>query len=396
MKPKEYVDEKNFSIVLGGPFFQLLRKVHLTGNALELLKQRIIIISLLAWLPLFVLTVIEGQAWGDNSNLPFIEDLEIHIRFLVAVPLMIIAEMVVHQRIRLVVYEFEERNLIPAAALSQFRNAISKAYRLRNSVLAEVFILVLTYVIGYNVIWEKSMAVDTTAWFSEPSIGKCNLSLAGIWFRYVSLPFFQFLFLRWYYRIFIWSRFLFHVSRIKLNLVPSHPDAVGGLGFLSNVVYAFMPLALAHGAVMAGMISNHIFHEGAALTDFKILLVVIAVWVLLMVLLPLLFFSSQLSDIKRQGSLDYGKFSSRYVEAFDTRLIQKKVTGEEALSHTQDIQGLADLKHGYQVVENMQIIPIKRNDIILLAVITIAPVLPLVLTMMPLSELIKMLSGVFF
>ena len=395
-KQSETVDEKNFSIVLGGPFFQLLRKAHLTGNSLELLKQRIIIIALLAWLPLFVLSVIKGQAWGEGSNLPFIEDLEVHIRFLVAVPLMIIAEMLVHQRIRLVVNEFEERNLIPPGALTSFRNAISKAYRLRNSVLAEAFILILIYVIGYNVIWEKSMAVETTAWFSEPSVGKGHLSLAGIWFRYVSLPLFQFLFLRWYYRIFIWSRFLFQVSRIKLNLVPSHPDTMGGLGFLTNVVFAFMPLGLAHGAVMAGMISNHIFHEGASLLDFKVLIIIIVVWMLLVVMLPLLFFSSQLSDAQRTGCLDYGKFASRYVQAFDARMIKGKITVEESLSHNQEVQGLADLANSYHVVQKMQILPITRSDIIMLAVITVAPLLPLMLTMMPLSELIKMLSGVLF
>jgi hypothetical protein len=240
------------------------------------------------------------------------------------------------------------------------------------------------------------MAVDTTAWFSEPSVGKGHLSLAGIWFRYISLPLFQFLFLRWYYRIFIWSRFLFQVSRIKLKLVPSHPDTMGGLSFLSNVAYAFMPLALGHGAVMAGMISNHIFHEGATLLDFKILIIIIAVWMLILVILPLLFFSSQLSDAKRKGSIDYGKFSSDYVQAFDNRLIQEKNNTEEALSHAHDIQGLADLAHSYQVVEKMQIIPITRNDIIMLVVITVAPISPLVLTMMPLSELIKLVSGVLF
>lgn len=396
MKPAENVDEKKFSIVLGGPFFQLLLKAHLTGNALELVKKRILIIMLIAWIPLLVLSVITGQAWGEGTNLPFIEDLEVHIRFLVAVPLMIIAELVVHQRIQMVVNEFEKRNLIPSAALAQFRNAMASAYRLRNSVFAELFILLLIYVIGYNVVWRQSMAVDTTAWFSEPSVGKGHLSLAGIWFRYFSLPLFQFLFLRWYYRIFIWSRFLFHVSRIKLKLVPSHPDATGGLGFLSNVVFAFMPLGLAHGAVMAGMISNHIFHEGASLLDFKIFIMIITVWVLCLVILPLFFFSSQLSDIKRKGAIDYGQFSSHYVQAFDTRSIQGKVTVDDALSHTQDIQGLADLANSYQVVAKMQIIPITRNDIIMLVVITVAPVLPLLLTMMPLSELIKMLSGVLF
>lgn len=396
MKPAETLDEKNFSIVLGGPFFQLLRRAHLTGNALELVKKRIFVILFIAWIPLFVLSVISGQAWGESTNLPFIEDLEVHIRFLVAVPLMIIAELLVHQRIRLVVNEFEERNLIPTAALTQFRNIISSAYRLRNSVFAEVFILVLIYVIGYNVIWRQSMAVDTTAWFSEPSVGNGHLSLAGIWFRYVSLPLFQFLFLRWYYRIFIWSRFLFQVSRIKLKLVPSHPDAMGGLGFLSNVAYAFMPLALAHGALIAGMISNHIFHEGATLLDFKILIIIVAVWMLILVILPLFFYSSQLSDTKRNGSIDYGKFSSRYVQAFDNRMVQGEVPIDDALSHSHEIQGLADLANSYQVVEKMQIIPITRNDIIMLVVITIAPISPLVLTLMPLSELIKIVSGVLF
>jgi hypothetical protein len=39
-------------------------------------------------------------------------------------------------------------------------------------------------------------------------------------------------------------RFLRQVSSIELSLVPTHPDRVGGLGFLSNTVYASVPLAL--------------------------------------------------------------------------------------------------------------------------------------------------------
>ena len=396
MKPSEYLEGKDFSLVLGGPFFQLLRKVHLTGNALELIKQRTIIIALVAWLPLFILSFINGQAWGEGSKLPFIEDLEVHIRFLIAMPLMIIAELVVHQRMQVVVKEFGERNLIPASATEKFNHAITSALKLRNSKFAEGFILAITYVIGYNLVWHQSMAVDSTAWYSEPAVGKSNLSLAGTWFRYVSLPIFQFLFLRWYYRIFIWSRFLFHISRIKLRLVPTHPDYVGGLGFLSNTIYAFMPLALAHGAVLAGMISNHIFHDGDALLDFKVEIIIISMMVLCVVVLPLFFFSSQLTDAKRIGSIDYGKFAARYVQSFDAQWIQGQIHTDEVLSHTQEIQGLADLGNSFQVIEKMQFVPIKRNDLLMLVVITIAPVLPLVLTMMPLSEVIKMLSGILF
>jgi hypothetical protein len=395
MKPLENVDVKNFSLLLGGPFFQLLRKAHLTGNALELVKKRTLIICVIAWLPLFVISMIKGQAWGEGTNLPFIEDLEVHIRFLLAMPLMVFAELIIHQRMKLVVQQFEERDLIPDDAKTQFTNAISSAYRWRNSYLSEAFIIILIYVIGYNVVWNRSMALDTTAWYTEPALGESNLSLAGVWFRYVSLPMFQFLLLRWYYRIFIWSRFLYQVSRIKLRLVPTHPDYAGGLGFLSNIVYAFMPLGVAHGAVIAGMIANHIFHEGAELLDYKVDIVIITLVVLLITMAPMLFFLGQLSDAKRLGSLEYGKFAAGCVQAFDNKWI-RHLSGNSQENFNNDIQGLSNLSTSYQIIQKIQMIPITNTDILLLAASTLAPILPLLLTMMPLSELIKMLSGILF
>jgi hypothetical protein len=395
MKPLENVDVKNFSLLLGGPFFQLLRKAHLTGNALELVKKRTLIICLIAWLPLFVISMIKGQAWGEGTNLPFIEDLEVHIRFLLAMPLMVFAELIIHQRMKLVVQQFEERELIPEDAKVQFNNAISSAYRWRNSYLSEAFIVILIYVIGYNVVWNRSMALDTTAWYTEPALGKSELSLAGVWFRYVSLPMFQFLLLRWYYRIFIWSRFLFQVSRIKLRLVPTHPDYAGGLGFLSNIVYAFMPLGVAHGAVIAGMIANHIFHEGAELLDYKVDIAIIAIVVLFITMVPMFFFLGQLSDIKRLGSLEYGKFASGCVQAFDNKWI-RQLSANKQENFNNDIQGLANLSESYQIIQKIQMIPITKTDILLLAASTLAPILPLLLTMMPLSDLIRMVSGILF
>ena len=83
MKKSEYLEGQDFSIVLGGPFFQLLNKAHLTGNALELVKKRIIVIAMITWLPLFLLSMLKGEAWGDGTNLPFVQDLDVHIRFLV-------------------------------------------------------------------------------------------------------------------------------------------------------------------------------------------------------------------------------------------------------------------------------------------------------------------------
>ncbi len=115
----------DFSLVLGGPLYQLFRRSHLSDDALELVRQRIIIISLLAWLPLLVLSALEGQALGGSAAVPFLLDVEVHVRFLVVLPLFIIAELVVHQRMRFVVRQFLDRNLIPESALTRFNAAIA-------------------------------------------------------------------------------------------------------------------------------------------------------------------------------------------------------------------------------------------------------------------------------
>ena len=212
--------------------------------------------------------------------------MEVHIRFLVALPLLIVAELVVHQRMRPLLQQFLERNLIPEDAMARFDAAIASAFRLRNSVLAEVLLIAFVYGVGILIVWRHYWALDAATWYATPSAEGAKLSLAGIWYGYVSLPIFQFLMVRWYFRLFIWARFLWQVSRIELSLVPTHPDRVGGLGFLSNTVYAFAPLAVAHGALLAGMLANRIIWLGATLPQFKVEIAVLVVFVLCLVVLP--------------------------------------------------------------------------------------------------------------
>ena len=128
----------DFSIVLGGPLFQLLRRAHLADDALGLVRLRILVISLLAWLPLLMLCCSRRAPAGRNCvAVPFLKDVEVHARFLVVIPLLILAEFVVHRRMRPLPQQFLERNSIPEDALPRFEAAIASAFRLRNSMLAE-------------------------------------------------------------------------------------------------------------------------------------------------------------------------------------------------------------------------------------------------------------------
>jgi hypothetical protein len=386
----------DFSLVLGGPLFQLLRRAHMTGDALELMRRRVVVISLFAWVPLLVLSALDGRAWGEGVAVPFLRDWDTHARFLVALPLLIVAELVVHQRMRLVVKQFLERNLIPPSAVSRFEAAIASAFRLRNSVLAEVLLIAFVCLVGVSVFWRQYVLLTTATWYATPAVDGVTLSRTGVWYAYVSLALFQFLLLRWYFRILIWARFLWHVSRIELSLIPTHPDRVGGLGFLANTVYAFVPLAVAHGALLAGLIANRIFYLGARLLDFKIEVAVVLSFMLCLVFGPLLVFAVQLAQAKRTGSREYGTLAERYVREFDAKWLRGGAPVDERLVGSGDIQSLADLGNSLEVVRTMRLMPVTREAVLFLAGATLAPVVPLALTMMSPEELLKTLLGTLF
>ena len=71
-----------------------------------MLRRRVVVLALLAWVPL-LLVVGGGRArLGRSVRLPFLHDVELHVRLLLALPLLIVAELVVHQRMRPVVGQF--------------------------------------------------------------------------------------------------------------------------------------------------------------------------------------------------------------------------------------------------------------------------------------------------
>ncbi|MCW7536919.1 hypothetical protein OOT46_03510 [Aquabacterium sp. A7-Y] len=385
-----------FSLVLGGPLFQLLRHAHLSDDALLLVRQRIAAISLLAWLPLLSISALEGHLMGGSLALPFLLDVEAHVRFLVALPLLILSELVVHKRIRPIALAFLERDLIREPAMPGFAEAIRKAYRMRNSVRAELGLLVAVYFAGAYVLSHRYVALPASTWYAVSSGADSQLTVAGVWYGYVSLPIFQFLLVRWYFRLFIWARFLWQVSRLRPVLVATHPDRVGGLGFLSNAVYAFTLLLVAHGALGAGQFASRILFAGATLPDFKVQIAVMVVFLLGLVFGPLLVFAPQLAQAKRIGLMEYGALAERYVRGFEVKWQGGGAAADDQLVGSSDIQSLADLSNGYDVIRSMRIVPITRDTLLQLAAATLAPIAPLALTMMPLEELLKQLLGLLF
>lgn len=380
--------EPDFSLVLGGPLYQLLRRTHLAGDTIRLLRRRIAVLALAAWAPLLVLSILEGHAWGGGVELPFLHDVDLHVRLLVALPLLIVAELVVHNRMRPLARQFDERGLVPDAARARFDAAFASALRLRNSIPAELSLIAIVYVVGVGFLWRTQVALDLPSWYGVRVDGILQPSIAGWWLGCVSLPIFQFLLLRWYFRLIIWARFLWQVSRIELAVVPTHPDGCGGLGFLAQVSFAFAPLLLAQGSLMAGLMANKIFYAGATLPQFKVTLAGLVAVMLFAVLGPLFFFRKTLQEARRTGLREYGILAQRYTREFDRKWLRGGAPPDEPLIGSADIQSLADLGTSFDVVKGMNWAPITWRAVLQLAAATLVPVAPLLLTMFSVEQLL--------
>jgi hypothetical protein len=382
----------DFSLILGGPLFQLLRRARLQGDHLELLYRRIVIITALTWLPLLLLIAAGSDAAADWRS--FFRDVEVQVRFLVAVPVLIAAELIVHQRVTPLVSRFVERRIVLPEEFPRLRQAIESALRLRNSVAIELGLLGCVYTFGLW-FWNGRIAIETATWYANAG-GRWSLTPAGLWYVFVSIPIGQFILLRWYMRFFIWFRFLWRVSRISLNLIPSHPDRSAGLGFLGKSSYAFGPILFAQGVLLAGLVAGRVLYGGEDLLSFRLQIAGFVAFFVTAILGPLVMFSPVMAAAKRKGLADYGLLAQRYVEGFHRKWVAGARPSSEELLGTGDIQSLADLGNSYGLVRDMRVVPFGLDDIARLAAVTAAPFLPLLLTIWSPEELIKRIIGIVF
>jgi hypothetical protein len=378
-----------FSPVLGGPFFQLLRRTHLTGDALELLYRRVLVILLIAWMPLLILASLSG-----GGRLSFLRDVEVQVRFLIALPILIAAEMVVHSRIRSAVHRFVERRIVMPEDLPRFDRAIESAIRVRNSYVVELMLIILVYTFGLW-LWNSRIPIVSPTWYAMAG-GRWHLTTAGYWYVFVSIPIVQFVLLRWYLRLFLWYRLLWQVSRINLNLIATHPDRCAGLGFLGKSAYAFGPILFAQGAMLAGIVASRVLYRGESLQSFRLQIGGFVAFFVLSILGPLAIFTPRLAIAKRRGLASYGQLAQDYVEGFERKWIDHDPPPKEDLLGAADVQSLADLSNGYSVVTSMRPVPFGLDDVTRLAAAAAAPFLPLLLTILSPEELILRLVKVVF
>ena len=394
MKKPSSVNLDDFSITKGGPFFRLMVRSGLIKPEFARPARRATFLALFTWLPLFIFSVLQGFAFDRGVELPFFYDFAVAVRFLICVPLLIIAEVLLDTRTRAVVKHFANSGLIQGKDYPIFELATREAFRLRDSLLAEV--LIVGVVIVSVTFLRLEYVGSASTWQVLVSESGRTRTLAGWWYLLVAIPFFQFLLARWLWRFLIWSHFLRRLSKMDLRLVPTHPDLAGGLGFLSPAQAKYGIVVFAVSAVIAAKIGEEILYGGAALLDYKFIIGGYVAMMLIILLAPLLVFTPKLLIAKRRGLLEYSALANAYTQAFDQKWIRKEVPEGEFLLGSADIQSLADLGNSFGFVRSMRAFPIDLNGVIPLIMATALPMLPLVLTVYPFDELVLKIVGFLF
>jgi len=384
-------DTDKFSVVIGGPLYQLWLRSRLVDPPVGLAGRRIIAAVVLTWLPLLAFALIGGTALG-GTRVPFLLDPEVHIRLLVALPLFMIAEPVVHQRLAEAVRQFVERGIVRAEDRGRLAAIVDDTARLRNSAAIELALLVCAISVGYW-IWRQEFAprgMDNWSIAVGP-LGEEKLTAAGAWYAFVSLGLFRFIMLRWYFRLLLWYLFVWRVSRLPLQLNALHPDRAGGLGFLANTLNAVAPILLAQSVTVAGAIAGQMLFQGMTLQSFYPEIATVVVLLLAMGLLPLAFFFPALTQLGIRARLEYGSLSMRYAEQFRNRWLRGPGRPDEHLLGSPDIQSLADLANASEVVQQLGVLPVGKQAIVRFAILIALPFAPLLLALIPLNELVPRL-----
>ena len=380
----------DFPLVLAGPSHRLSQYLGLSGTGPARSLWRIGLLVLATWGPLLAFSWISGYAVGRDVAVPFFHDPEVHVRFLVVLPLLEIASILVAMSLPVQAQHFSEARIVSEQDMPGFRRAQSDALWLRQAIGAEGAILVLCYVVSVVLRLVFHFSEGDSSWELTGGV----VTLAGWWYMLFSLPILYFLLLRWAWVFALWGWLLFRISRLDLKLTATHPDRAGGLGFIAWGLVSFAPVLAAIAAVCSAALADEVLHRGKSLDSLKYDIAAFAISAIAVLYLPLLTFSGKLSRCRFKGLLDFGALALRYDRAFDEKWISDPAAVEgRALLGNSDLQSLAAVATCYEHSDRMRLIPFDSKAFFVLVLAALVPMIPLLGTAVPLREMFVKLAS---
>lgn len=378
----------------GGPPNKLQTLLGLIRQNRPRLLLRAVLVILVGWVPLAVLSFGHADFLDRPGATGFVSDFAAHARYLLAAPLLVLAEVVCLPQLTAIAWQFLATGIVAEADYPRFEQAIASTRRLLNATAAEVIAITLAYAL-VAVLFAVKPAAEFAHWHGALTGGHFSPSPAGWWLLLVSLPLLLVLEMGWLWRLLLWARFLWLMKRLALRLVPAHPDHAAGLQFVDYSLRAFVPLGFVTGVVAVGPMLNRVVHDGIAPAHFKFTILGIAVVVLAIFVCPLLAFTPRLAAERRRGIFLYGALAATMGRQFEKKWFASKQVLDQGALAASDFSATTDL---YSVAANayaLRAVPLELRDLAMLALATLAPFIPLALLSAPLDVILDRLAGLF-
>ena len=372
-------DDAAWDLVHAGRLAYVEERLGVTGFR-PTLRQRVrraLFYVVLVWATPFALSFVPS---GASLRMPFALDIEAHVRGLVAVPLLLLAEWPIEQRLRIVMRRLGSPPLMRQRGRKLLGERIRWARRVGGHPLAEGALLVLAFAAGYR--WLAGHEFGLATWISTPRDGVDTVTPAGAWMAGVVVPAYSFLLLRWLWRWVVLAALFARVSRLPLRLVANHGDCAAGLGFVSEASVVFAWVLVAASSVVCAKGMDAIIYAGMSPGGFMTILQVIVVLGVLWAFLPLLAFTPRLVVAKRNALRRYTDIVAKHGTIIERRW---RLPGDSVTS--EDAESMANLNSVHATVRAIRIVPVGVMDLVAVAAAAMLPLVPVILQIIPAREL---------
>ncbi len=364
-----------------------LRRLHLAPDEGLGAARRALGLALLTWLPIAAWALATGRLGSpDDSGESLLRHYGVHVRCLLVIPLLILAEPMLHRAARAIA-----ARLAATAATPEARTAFDAAgravVRLRDATLP--WVLLLGAAVAWSLADDPLTHGDAMAWAFDAD---GTLGFGGWWFAYVVRPVFLALLMAWLWRILLLSLWMWRVGRIDLSLVPTHPDRAGGVALVERLPGAFALVSMALSAMLASRWAHEILHHGASLAAYRHAVIVFVVLWSLLLLLPLLAFAPALSRTRKQAIRAYSALVGRQGELVHQRWIEGREVAAEPILEAPEIGPVADAAAMYEAVVKMRRVPIGKVSAIGILLPLALPLLVVTALQVPLKDLLLKLA----
>ncbi|WP_198014449.1 hypothetical protein [Methylobacter marinus] len=326
---------------------------------------------------------------------PLLRHFGVHVRFLLAVPLFILGEGMLHQQSTTLTPYFLTSGLVQSAQRQDFVNIIRGITRLRDRTLP--WVLITALIVAWTILGSVTAGSDLGHEVNWASIGGAGrLGFGGWWFMYVSRPIFIALLAAWLWRLILMFILLKRIARLDLAIVPTHPDGAGGLGFLKRLPKAFSLFAFAVSAVLASRLAHNVLYHGVDVQSLKLMLTVFLIVLVGICLAPLLTFVIPLAAAKRRALLEYGALVGEHGRLVRRRWILGQTEVDDPLLQAEELGPVADTLALYEAVRKMRLVPIDKSSLIAIVVPALIPIAALFSIQIPIKDiLIKIATALF-